>query len=165
MKKTFATIMIIVLRIAGAHAQADHKLDSATLALDKSIMKEFIKPMLQEAREKNVEPEWLVVGVQIGNKYGIDAIGRNIVKAKLFYWYGKDWAQFSISLAYYTDHYEWKDSLSLMNMNAQMILQHSQSQADWKAAQRWVKYATDKNPSNEDYRKTYDALTAKLNGN
>lgn len=50
-----------------------------------------------------------------------------------------------------------------MNLNAKMVLDHSDNPADLKAALSWAKYASDKNPSNEEYKGTYDALSAKLN--
>jgi len=40
-----------------------------------------------------------------------------------------------------------------MNKNARMVLDHSENPADWKAAQAWVKYASDKNPSNEEFKR------------
>lgn len=143
-----------------AQAQADHKLDSATLANDKVIMHEVLSPALKSGQE----PDWKMLSTTITTRFDGNYASRNITKAKIYYFYGKDWAQFSTALVQYTQAYEWRDSLSLMNKNAKMILDNSTNPADWKAAQSWAKYASDKNPSNDTYRATYDALTAKLDG-
>jgi hypothetical protein len=45
-----------------------------------------------------------------------------------------------------------------------MVLDHSQNPTEWKTAQSWAKYPADKSPSNDEYKATYDALTAKING-
>lgn len=97
-------------------------------------------------------------------QYGEACAERTITKARLIYYYGKDWPQFSSALVQYTNNYEYRDSLSLMNRNAKMVLDHSDNPAEWKAAQVWAKYASDKNPSDDEYPSTYDALTAKLSG-
>jgi hypothetical protein len=147
-----------------AQAQADHKLDAQTVQNDKIISKEIIKPTLDNARAQNEEPDWSVLRTMITTRFDTGYANRNVAKAKIFFFYGRDWAQFSATLVQYTQQYEWRDSLSLMNTNAQMVLDHSQNPAEWKAAQAWAKYASDKNPSNDEYRATYDALTAKING-
>jgi hypothetical protein len=147
-----------------AHAQADHKLDPQTLASDKTISHEIIQPALQTARAQNQEPDWKVLRTTIATRFDTSYANRNITKARIFFFYGRDWAQFSTALVAYTNQYEWRDSLSLMNTNAKMVLDHSQNPAEWKTAQSWAKYASEKNPSNDEYRATYDALTAKING-
>jgi hypothetical protein len=164
MKKVFFALLAALLTITDIHAQADHKLDSATLANDKVINTEILKPALANARAQNQEPDWNVLRTTITTRFDAGYADRNITKAHIFFFYGRDWAQFSTALVQYTQQYEWRDSLSLLNKNAQMILEHSPAPADWKAAQGWAKYATDKNPSNDAYRQTYDALTAKVNG-
>jgi len=160
MKKFFPVLLGSLLIVAVAHAQADHKLDDQTLANDKTIMHEIIQPALQQHQE----PDWAVLRTTITTRFDAGYADRNVTKAKIYCCYGKDWARFSSALVQYTKNYEWKDSLSLMNKNAKMILDNSNNPEDWKAAQSWAKYAVDKNPSNDTYRATYDALTAKING-
>ena len=162
MKKFLSALLGCFLTVTLVHAQADHKLDSQTVANDKIIMHEILKPALASAQGQ--EPDWKVLRTTITTRFDGSYADRNITKARIFYFYGKDWAQFSTALVQYTQTYEWRDSLSLMDKNAKMILDHSQNPAELKTAQSWAKYATDKNPSNDTYRATYDALTAKLVG-
>ncbi|HWB94249.1 MAG TPA: hypothetical protein VG605_20485 [Puia sp.] len=164
MKKALSAVMACCLAITFANAQADHKLDSQTVANDKAIMHEILNPALQNARSQNQEPDWKALAATISGQFNSSYADRNITKAKIYYFYGRDWSQFSTALVQYTQNYEYRDSLSLMNKNAKMILDHSQNPADWKAAQSWAKYASDKNPSNDAYRATYDALTDKIAG-
>lgn len=58
---------------------------------------------------------------------------RNITKAKIYYFYRRDWAQFSTTPVQYTDKYEFRDSLVLMNKNAKMILENSANPADYSS--------------------------------
>lgn len=164
MKKIVSVLLGYFLAFSVVHAQADHKLDSQTVANDKVIMHEIIGPALKSARAQNQEPDWKMLRTTIATRFDASYADRNITKSRIFFFYGRDWAQFSTALVNYTQQYEWRDSLSLMNMNAKMILDHSANPADWKAAQSWAKYASDKNPSNDAYRATYDALTAKISG-
>jgi|SRR6185437_1279374 len=165
MKKFLFALLGCFLAVTVTYAQADHKLDSQTVANDKVIMHEILSPALKTARAQNQEPDWNVLRTTITTRFDASYADRNIAKSKIFFFYGRDWAQFSTALVNYTRQYEWRDSLSLMNMNAKMVLDHSTNPADWKAAQSWAKYASDKNPSNDTYRATYDALTAKISGN
>ena len=162
MKKFLSALLGCFLAVTLAHAQADHKLDSQTVANDKIIMHEILKPALQSAQGQ--EPDWKILRTTITTRFDASYADRNITKARIFYFYGKDWAQFSTALVQYTQNYEWRDSLSLMDKNAKMILDHSTNPSDWKSAQSWAKHATDKAPSNDDYKATYDALTTKING-
>jgi hypothetical protein len=164
MKKIFSVFLTSFLCATLAHAQADHKLDSQTLANDETIKTEILRPALKTAREQNQAPDWNVLHTTIQTRFDASYADRNTTKAQIFFYYGRDWARFSTALVQYTDKYEWRDSLSLMNLNAKMILANSTNPTDWKAAQAWAKYATDKNPSNGNYRATYEALTAKISG-
>jgi len=165
MKKIASVLLGCMLSVTVIHAQADHKLDSQTVANDKVIMHEILSPALKTAHEQNQTPDWNILHTTIATRFDNTYADRNITKAKIYYFYGHDWPQFSTALVQYTQQYEWRDSLPLMDKNAKMILDHSQNPADWKAAQSWAKYASDKNPSNDTYRATYDALTAKISGN
>ena len=160
MKKIFFALLGCSLSFTAIQAQADHKLDSTTIANDKIIKAEILSPALKTGQE----PDWKMLATTITTRFDGNYATRNITKAKIYYFYGKDWAQFSTALVQYTQNYEYRDSLSLMDKNAKMILDHRQNPADWKAAQSWAKYASDKNPSNDTYRATYDALTARISG-
>jgi hypothetical protein len=160
MKRSLFVFLGCCITFSIATAQADHKLDYQTVQTDTTIMKDILRPALQQGSE----PDWRVLRTTIVAKYGDSYADRNITKASIYYYYDRDWAAFCTALVQYTQNYEYRDSLTLMNKNAKMILDHSANPADWKAAQTWVKYAADRNPSNEEYKATYDALTAKLNG-
>lgn len=164
MKKIFSVFLGLSLAVSSIHAQADHKLDSATVANDNVIMHEILAPALKTAREQNQAPDWSILHTTIATRFDAGYADRNITKAKIYFFYGRDWSQFSSALVQYTQNYEYRDSLPLMDKNARMILEHSSNPADWKAAQSWAKYASDKNPSNDTYRATYDALTARISG-
>ena len=165
MKNFFSALLGCFLAVSFANAQADHKLDPKTLDNDKIISTEIIHPALDNARSQHQEPDWTVLRTTITARFDASYADRNITKARIFYFYGRDWAQFSTALVQYTQTYEWRDSLTLMNKNAEMILKNSNNPADWKAAQSWVKYALNQSPSNSTYRATYDALTAKIQAN
>jgi hypothetical protein len=164
MTRFVLSFMAIFTTALVADAQIDHRLDSLTLQNDKVILQEILLPAIHTASEQHQEPDWAVIRTTLAARYDPSYADRNVTKAKIYFFYGKDWAQFCTAIVQYTQSYEYRDSLSLMNKNAKMILSHSQNAADWKAALGWVKYATAKEPSNEAYKATYDALTAKING-
>ena len=164
MKKFLSALLGCFLTVTLVHAQADHKLDAQVVANDKIISHEIVQPAIQNARSQNREPDWNILRTTITTRFDATYADRNITKARIFFYYGRDWAQFSTALVQYTQTYEWRDSLSLMDKNANMILDHSQNPSELKAAQSWAKYAADKNPSNDTYRATYDALTARIAG-
>jgi hypothetical protein len=164
MKTLFFVFLGCFFAFSAATAQADHKLDDQTIQTDKTIRAQIIKPFIAAADQQNQAPDWKMLRTTIVAQYGDTYADRTITKARLIYYYGKDWPQFSSALVQYTNNYEYRDSVSLMNMNAKMVLDHSSNPADLKAALSWAKYASDKNPSNEEYKATFDSLTAKING-
>jgi hypothetical protein len=164
MKTLFFVFLACHFAFFAATAQSDHKLDDQTIQTDKTIRAQIIKPFIAAADQQNQPPDWKVLRTTIVAQYGDTYADRTITKARLIYYYGKDWPQFSSMLVQYTNNYEYRDSLPLMNMNAKMVLDHSDNPTNLKAALSWAKYASDKNPSNEEYKTTLDALTAKLNG-
>jgi hypothetical protein len=140
------------------HAQDKRALDS----VDKVIMNSIIKPAEQAAGGQ--EPNWTAIQQQVKASYSDVQTDRSITKAKIYYYYGKDWAQFSTAIVHYTDTYENKDDGVLMDKNAKMILDHSQDPKEWKAALGWIQHVLDKAPDNQMYKATRDALNAKLVG-
>jgi len=139
-------------------AQDKKALDS----VDGVIMKTIINPAEESAGSGG--PNWTAIGQQVRASYTELQADRAITKAKIYYYYGKDWAQFSTAIVHYTDAYENKDDGALMNKNAKMILDHSQDPKEWKAALGWIQHALEKQPNNETYKATRDALNAKLVG-
>jgi len=157
------TVSLLLITIC-SRAQSDHPLDAKTLQNDSVILGQIIQPALQTARAQHQEPDWKILRTSIVTRYEARYGDRNVTKAKIYFFYGTDWTQFCAAIVQYTNAYEYKDDFKVMNGNAKMILQHSQNPAEWKAAQSWVKHAVDKLPAEEKYKTTYDALTAKING-
>ena len=156
MLKTLAIAFLFAATTAGA--QDKHALDS----VDKVIINTIIKPA--EQATSGQDPNWTAIQQQVKASYSDIQTDRALTKAQIYYYYGKDWPKFCTAIVHYTEAYESKDDLPLMNKNAKMILQNSQDPKEWKAALTWVQHAADKEPTNADYRTTADALTAKING-
>jgi hypothetical protein len=148
----------LILLTLSTRAQDKKALDS----VDKVIISTIIKPAESAAGSEG--PNWVTIGQQVRASYSDVQTDRAITKAKIYYYYGKDWAQFSTAIVHYTDVYENKDDGELMNKNAKMILDHSQDPKEWKAALAWIQHALDKAPDNNAYKATRDALNAKLVG-
>ena len=125
---------------------------------DSVILADVVKPLMSKTDDA---PNWEAFGDEINAKYGKFYVDRAVTKAKIFYYYGKDWPTFSKSLVHYTEAFENKDDLKLMNKNAKMVLKYSQDPEDWKAAMGWMKHVVDKEPGNAEYKETYDGLMAK----
>jgi hypothetical protein len=154
MHKILAIALLFVT--VSVKAQDKHALDS----VDKLIISTIINPA---EREANVdEPNWTAIGVQVRASYTEVQADRAITKAQIYYYYNKDWPKFSTAIVHFTNAYEDKDDLKLLNKNAGFILEHSTDQSELKAAQGWMKHAVDKEPSNTTYQETYKALTAKI---
>lgn len=163
MKRLYISLLLCTLTTTILYAQADRPLDTKTLQADSIILQQMILPVVKDGLSQNQEPDWTVLRTTIVSRYDTSYGDRNIIKAKIYYFYSLDWAKFSAALVQYTNAYEYKGNLKLMNKNAKMILEHSQDPAEWKAAQAWVKNAVEKDPTEEKYKSTYDALTAKIN--
>jgi hypothetical protein len=148
----------LIFSTLSSRAQDKKALDS----VDKVIISTIIKPA--ESAAGSVGPNWVAIGQQVRVSYSDEQTDRAITKAKIYYYYGKDWAQFSSAIVHYTDTYENKDDGELMNKNAKMILDHSQDPKEWKVALGWIQRALDKAPDNSSYKATRDALNAKLVG-
>jgi hypothetical protein len=140
------------------HAQDKRALDS----VDKVIMKTIINPAEESAGSE--VPNWVAISQQVRTSFSDIQTDRAVTKAKIYYYYAKDWAQFSTAIVHYTDTYENKDDGVLMDKNAKMILDHSQDPKEWKAALGWIQHVLDKAPDNQTYKATRDALNAKLVG-
>ncbi|HTI93150.1 MAG TPA: hypothetical protein VL727_21270 [Puia sp.] len=155
----YKLLMCSLLMLAiTAHAQDKKSLDS----VDKVIIQAIIQPAEQQAATN--EPAWAAIGQQIRMTYSETQADRALTKAKIYYYYGKNWPHFSTALVHYTETYEDKYDFPLMNKNANFVLTYSANPREWQAAQAWVKTAVDKEPGNSAYKTTYDSLTARING-
>ncbi len=155
MYKLFLCCLLLAATIT--NAQDKKTLDS----VDNVIIKTLIQPALKQAGGS--EPAWPAVSQQIRMTYTESQTDRALTKAQIYYYYSRNWTKFSTAIVHYTDTYEDKDDLNLMNKNAGFILQHSENPGEWQTAQGWIKHAVDAKPDNAAYKATYDALTAKLN--
>lgn len=154
MKKLLALSLLFT---AGAiHAQDKKSLDS----VDNVIIGTIIQPA--EDAAGSAGPDWAGVQTKIRASYTDVQTDRAVTKAKIYFYWNRDWVKFSSALVHYTDAYENKDDLALMNKNAKMILDYSQDTSDYKAALHWIQHAVDKAPDNSEYKATCDALKAKL---
>jgi len=154
MKKILFPILIILTFTTLVSAQSNEVRRNDSLILAGMIM-----PLVSNSA---TTPDWDALARDVKAKYGDSYVDRAVTKARIYYYYGKDWPVFSKALVHFTEVYEDKDNLKLMNKNAKMVLQYSQDPNDWKAAVTWMKRAMDKEPGNAAYKETYDALTTKV---
>lgn len=128
---------------------------------DSIIMADLIDPQVKNAASQGKSPDWESLKANVLLKYDATATDRAITKSRIYYYYGKDWSLFSTAIVHYTEAYEDKEDLRLMNKNAKFILRYSENPGEWKTAEGWVKHAVDKEPSNTAFKETYDALAVK----
>lgn len=151
-------MLSIALLAFSAYGQEKKALDS----IDKVILSTIINPA--ETAAGSGEPDWTAIQVKVRASYTDLQTDRAITKAKIYYYWNTDWPKFSTALIHYTEAYESKDELELMNKNATMVLEHSEARTDWQVALGWIQHAVDKAPDNGNYKATRDGLKAKLAG-
>jgi hypothetical protein len=156
MYKILAIALLFVTSCASA--QDKHALDS----VDQAIIQNVITPAEQSAGDE--EPNWTALKQKILVSYSAVQADRVISKAEIYFYWTKNWPKFSTALVHYTEAYEDKEDLELMNKNAKMVLQWSKEPKEWAIAQRWIQHAVDKEPGNADYKATAEGLKAKING-
>ena len=161
-------LTLLVMTVASTLVSAQSKQKSADemkyLRNDSIILADMINPQERDAQSNGQEPDWEGMRANILLKYDGVAADRAVTKARIYYYYSKDWALFATAIVHFTEAYEDKEDLNLMNKNAKFILRYSQNPKEWKMAQAWVKHAVDKDPSNAGYKETWDALEAKIKG-
>lgn len=136
--------------------------DAAVKAKDADIKTNIIGPAEQDANGE--APDWDALKKTITQKYDLTTADRTVTKAKIYYYYAKDWPAFCEGIVHYTDNFELANDYPLLNKNAGMILKNSNDTAQLKEAQKWAKLAMDGDGSNADYKTTYQAITDKLAG-
>lgn len=160
-------MILLALAIAFAKAQTTNtsltEHDAAVKTKDDAIKKEIIDPAEQEANGE--APDWTALTRTITQKYDATTADRTVTKAKIYFYYYKDWPAFCTNIVNYTNHYELANDYKLLNGNAGMILKNCNDPAQLKEALRWSKAALDSDPTNEKYKATFDALNAKIAGN
>jgi hypothetical protein len=158
MKTVFLILTISTSFRAVAQDSAAKKraLDST----DKVIIATIIRPAEQAAG--SLEPNWASIESQVRASYSDIQTDRAITKARIYYYFNRDWAKFSSAIVLYTDAYEDKRDAGLMNKNAGFILRYSQNPKEWRAALGWVQRALEAEPGNAACQAMRDALQAKL---
>lgn len=163
MKKLFALISILSVAY-GLKAQTTNsditEHNNEVKAKDIAIKKDIIEPAVQNANGE--APNWAALTKVITEKYEETTADRTITKAKIYFYYSKDWSAFCAGIVNYTNKYELANDYKLLNLNAGMILKISNEQMLLKEALRWAKAAADNEPGNIKYKETYDSLMAKI---
>lgn len=130
---------------------------------DSTIMANLIMPALQAAISDHSEPDWDALSQNIRAIYDDYYVQRMVLKGKIyFYFQNSAWAEFAKAIVQFTEKYEDKNDLKLMNKNANFILKYSTDKKELQTAAKWSKYTMDKEPSNQTYQATYKALQEKL---
>lgn len=125
--------------------------------VDKILINEDIDPLRQ-----NGNADWKQINKALTEKYDATIADRAITKAKIYSCYGKDWQEFTAALVHYTDEYEDKANLKLLDKNARYVLQHSQSKREMQSALTWNELTLAEQPGNKDFIATNAALKTKL---
>ncbi len=158
------TIAIFCCLLAGtALSQSNNAQNKKTLdSLDKIVIAEIITPAEAAAKDNGQDPNWADLTKKITDKYSAVQADRVVTKAQIYLYYGRNWPLFSTAIVHYTEKFEDKDDLKLMNTNAKFILQRSNSAEELRIASGWIKHAVDKEPANTAYQETYNAIQEKL---
>jgi hypothetical protein len=136
--------------------------DPVVKSKDADIKANVIGPAEQDANGE--APDWKALMQTIMQKYDAVTADRTVTKAKIYFYYGKDWPTFCAGIVHYTDNWELANDFPLLNKNAKMILKNSTDAAQLKEAQHWAKMAMDGDAANADYKATYQSITDKLAG-
>jgi hypothetical protein len=136
--------------------------DPAIRAKDSTVKVAIIDPAEQSAGDE--APDWTALTQTITQKYDALTSDRTVTKAKIYFYYYKDWLTFCENIVHYTDKYELANDYKLLNKNAGMILKNSEDVAQLKEALKWSKAALGSDPNNDKYKATYDGLIAKIAG-
>ncbi|WP_245869927.1 hypothetical protein [Pedobacter ginsengisoli] len=129
---------------------------------DKAIADAIINLLVDAAKAEDKVPDWQAIAAAVTQKHDAVTADRTVTRAKLFYYYGKDWKVFASAIVNYTEKFEDKNNRPTMLTNANFVLEHSADKAELSKALDWAKMLTEKAPDNEDYKKTYAALKEKL---
>src|ERR1700744_5669246 len=111
--------------------------DPAVKAKDDQIKTEIIDPARTAANGQ--APDWEAIQKTITAKYDAVTADRTITKAKIYFYYGKDWPQFCAGIVHFTNNWELTNDYKLLNLNAGMILKNSSDPSQLKEALRWAK--------------------------
>jgi hypothetical protein len=155
------SIIIFSLLFATSNVVPAQQL-TAFHSIDSIIQKAILDPEIKKAYDNQRVPDWAAMQMNIAQKFDTISADRNVLRNKIFYYYGKDKPQFCAAIVSYTEKYEDNSDSQLMNKNANFILQYSTDKKEITTAVRWIQYAQRRDPSNAEYKKTLEALETKL---
>ena len=154
-------ILFFTFSFAAIFSNAQTKLTKENIRKDSAIKTDIIDPAVSAANGE--APDWKALTADITKKYDATYADRTVTKAIIYFSYGKDWPSFTAAIVKYTIKYEDPENLKLMNKNANLILKYSDDKKELETALGWSNHTLDKEPANEEYKKTYGALQGKLN--
>ena len=134
--------------------------------IDKIIKKEEINPYLN-CLGSGLEPDWNKIGNRIKNVYGDNLSRRNILLAKIDWYYNRDWSKY-ISYGiqrikeYPLDTTTATSTVILNNIAWDGILLHSKDKTQIKTAIDWMEGVVRRNPSSSIVLDTYANLLYKI---
>lgn len=131
-------------------------------ATDEKVKAELIDPVVNKAHEADTTPDWAALTKTVTAKYDAVTADRNVTRAKLFFYYGKDWKAFASAIVNFTEKFEDKNDVQTIHTNAKFVLDHSESKAEVEKALAWSKSLVEKEPSNQEFKQTNEQLVAKL---
>lgn len=131
-------------------------------AVDDKVKAELIDPAIAKANEAGTAPDWSALTKTVTAKYDALTAERNVTRAKLFFYYGKDWKAFASAIVVFTEKFEDKSNLPTILTNANFVLEHSTDKAELAKALAWANMLVEKEPNNEDYKKTLEGLKEKV---
>lgn len=158
--QTKISLTAIALFASFGFAHAQSKLTPEQVHKDSIIIADIINPAEQDAQGE--APDWAALTKTITEKYDAIYADRTVTKAIIYFTYAKDWPAFTAAIVKYTEKYEPKDNLKLLDKNARMILKNSEDKKELIAALGWSKLTVDKEPTNTAYQQTYNDLKAKI---
>jgi hypothetical protein len=148
--------------IGNAAATSGAETKERTESNDKLIASAIINPAVDAARNEGKEPDWEGLKKAVTAKYDAVYADRTVTRAQIFFYYSSNWEKFATAIVNYTEKFENKSDYATLNTNANFILAHSNDKEELKKAMAWSELTVKNDPDNEDYKKTLEALKAKL---
>jgi len=164
MKKIIIITLMLALSAGLVQAQTTNNAvtehDPSVKARDASVKTDIIDPAEQAINGD--APDWAALTQTITKKYDATTADRTITKAKIYFYFNKDWSVFCQGIINYTNKYELANDYKLLDFNANYILKYSDDKKELETALAWSKHTLDKDPQNDAYKKTFAALNDKL---
>jgi|GEM_PF-93222 len=154
MKKALLVLVACMSVICTVYAQQD---DQKTI---KEKAKVILDEMVQPAISQQQAPDWNSLHKSIGEKYNRYYADRLVTVGKLYYYFNRDWPEFTRNITLFTEKYVPDSSSKDLNANASYVAQYSSDKSELKKAYSWIKKAVRNDPENKEYKKTFEQLQA-----